>query len=199
MNRRARKALKEILSSDEFKPVEPNIPWWIRLIEKFFDLIPSGIRNHRWIGTLVEWVLIALTALAVILFLFYVAKRFRKLPSFDHEIAINSSYRMDPQDMRKQAYEYYDTGDYRQAIRYLYLSLLLYMNKANFIVYESGKTDGEYIREIKENTIEIYESFASLAKFFQRKWYGAEESTKGDFKKCEEVFATLAGSVPGIV
>ncbi len=92
-----------------------------------------------------------------------------------------------------QANEFYRAGDYRRAIRYLYLSLLLYLDKAGLLTYDAGKTDGEYLDEIYGNMKDEAERFASLTLFFERKWYGMEESSAGDFQHCEDTFVRLTG------
>jgi hypothetical protein len=98
---------------------------------------------------------------------------------------------MDPETARARAYEHSQQGEYGPAIRYLYLSLLLYLDKAGLITYDTGKTNGEYINETRGSMRDRAEHFAFLTALFERKWYGMEESSAGDFQQCTETFAEI--------
>lgn len=193
MSQRARAALEEILSTEEFKDVRSSQPSWLsRMAERLFNRL---LGHAKWIGTVLEWLFYFIAALVTVLVFVFIAKRFRRLPSFttDRGILTEPQRLMDPGAMRAQAYEDSQRGNYRRAIRYLYLSLLLYLDRAGLLTYDVGKTNGEYLSEIYTNMGETAEDFVALTLFFERKWYGMEQSSAGDFLQCEETFARLTG------
>ena len=192
MNQRAGAALEEILSMEEFRDQELQLHWWSKLIERIFHYLPS---ETGWMSTALEWLFYIIAALVTVSIFVLIAKRFRRLPSFTtpHSVPIETQRHIDPEAVRMQANEFYRAGDYRRAIRYLYLSLLLYLDKAGLLTYDTGKTDGEYLDEIYGNMADEAERFASLTLFFERKWYGMEESSAGDFQQCEDTFVRLTG------
>jgi len=194
MSERARAALEEILSTEEFKHQDYQPPWWLRLTERLLDHLPGGT---GWMGTVLEWLFYLIAALVTISVFAFIAKRFRKLPSFTTagpQVAIEPQLHMDPGAARERAYECSQKGDYRQAIRYLYLSLLFYLDKAGLLTYHAGKTNGEILSEVYGSTDNEAELFASLTLSFERKWYGMEESSVADFQQCEEAVDRLIGS-----
>lgn len=192
MNQSARLALEEILSTAEFRDQSPQPPWWLRLAEYFMDHLPAGA---GWMGNMLEWLLYLIAALVTISVFVFIARRLRRLPSLtiDHDVPIGTQLRMDPAAARKQAYECSQRGDYRQAIRYLYLSFLLHLDKVGLLTYNTSKTNGEILSEACASIGNKAQVFAFLTLSFERKWYGMEESSAADFQQCEEAVDRLMG------
>ena len=194
MNQRARAALEEILSAEEFKNQGSRPSWWARLVERLFDYLPG---EARWLGAVLEWLFYLFLIIAAILAFVFIARRFRRLPSFktEYDFPTEPQLRMDPGIARMRAYKYSQEGDYRNAIRYLYLSLLLHMDKSGLLTYDVSKTNGEYLGEVYSSIGGKVESFASVTLFFERKWYGMEESSAGDFHRYEEELLDAQNSI----
>lgn len=190
MNQRARAELEEILSAKEFSGQISQPSWWSRLVDRLLHRVPDGV---GWIGALLEWLFYFAIVLVIVGICILIARHFRRSPSFttDRNIPVESSRHTDPETAKAQAHEYFQRGEYRQAIRYLYLSLLLNLNRAGLLVYDAAKTNGEYLGEIRVSMSGKAERFAALTQFFERKWYGMEESRAEDFQQCEETFAEL--------
>lgn len=193
MSQRADAALDEILKSKEFRIEESKPPWWYELLERIFSFMPE---NMGLLGTVLEWLFYAIMIIAIVAVSVILAKRFGKLPSFarNYDVPIETRSRIDAEAVKMKAYEFARAGDYRQAIRYLYLSLLLYLDKASLLTYDMSKTDAEYVSEAHRSMGDEAPRFKSLTLFFERKWYGMEESSPGDFRQCEETFVRLTGS-----
>jgi hypothetical protein len=145
------------------------------------------------VGTVLEWLFYLIATLAAVSIFVFAARRFRRLPSFttDHDALMEPQRHMDSETARARAHECSQGGDYRQAIRYLYLSLLLYLDKAGLLTYDVSRTNGEYLSEIYGSMGNQAERFAFLTLFFERKWYGMEKSSAGDFQQCEEAVDRL--------
>jgi len=190
MNQHARAELEEILNTKEFKGQISQPPWWSRLVERFLGRLPGGV---GWIGALLEWLSYFVFVFVIVGICIFIARRFRRSPSFttNRNISVESSRHTDPETAKAQAHECFQRGEYRQAIRYLYLSLLLNLNRAGLLAYDVAKTNGEYLGEVRVSMSDKAERFTSLTQFFERKWYGMEESRAEDFQQCEETFAEL--------
>ena len=191
MNLRARTELEEILSKKEFKGQNPQPPWWSRWVGSLLRRLPGG--GISWVFMLLKWLFYLVVIFLIVFVCVSIAKYFRRSPfsTANRDVPTDFRRRTDPESARRQAHEYSQQGEYSQAIRYLYLSLLLYLDRAGSLIYDPGKTNGEYIGEIRGNTENKAEHFAFLTSFFERKWYGMEESSAGDFQQCEETFAEL--------
>jgi hypothetical protein len=64
-------------------------------------------------------------------------------------------------------------GDYRSAIRYLYLSSLLVLDEQGLLRYDRSRTNREYLRSISSKP-ELANSLRDVIDVFDRVWYGFE-------------------------
>lgn len=139
----------------------------------------------RWLKELLrEWGLLKIALYSLYLFIplimagivVYILKKvkFRTAKRIEEEIPTEvAKGSKDPNQLRGMAEDYATKGDYRMAIRYLYLTLLLWLDKIGIIDYDSTKTNGEYLRAIQEK-VKLYQSFLPLTRLFDEVWYGTE-------------------------
>lgn len=80
-------------------------------------------------------------------------------------------------------------NDYRLAIRYSYLLILQKLTEAEIIIYESDKTNSEYISEIRSESIKS--GFQKATNLYDHVWYGNFEVTEADFAKAKPTFSDL--------
>jgi hypothetical protein len=62
-------------------------------------------------------------------------------------------------------------GDYRTAVRYLYLSTLLLLDERNLLRYDRALTNREYLDRVRENPA-LRARMAPIVDTFDRVWYG---------------------------
>ena len=62
-------------------------------------------------------------------------------------------------------------GEYREAIRHLYLALLARLHAEGRISYDATRSNWEYLRELK-GTATLLASFRELTRRFDFAWYG---------------------------
>ncbi len=192
MVQRANAALEEILNRKEFNVQEQKASFWSRQIQRLISYLPAV---PRWLSAVLEWLFYLAVLFVTFFVLILILKHFRRLPSFkrDYGVNVEPQTRTDPESIRREAYEWSQKGDYRQAIRCLFLSLLLYLDKVGMLAYDPGKTNGQYLGEVYKGMDKEAKAFASLTLLFERKWYGMEESTQQDFHQYEQAFASLIG------
>ena len=89
-----------------------------------------------------------------------------------------------PQQWKELAREYFAKGDYTQALRALYLSLLVVLHRRRLISYDTSKTNWEYVWELKPSR-EEHKPFEALTFAFDYKWYGREECGKEEYLRLE--------------
>jgi hypothetical protein len=63
------------------------------------------------------------------------------------------------------------SGDYRTAVRYLYLSLLLMLEERGLLRYDRSKTNREYLRSVAQQP-ELAATLRDIIDVFDRVWYG---------------------------
>jgi hypothetical protein len=77
-----------------------------------------------------------------------------------------------PVSLRKKAAELIEKGDYRSAIRYDFIALLLLMHERNLVYLDETKTNEEICKYLKKERFTMLHSFQFLADTFNSTWYG---------------------------
>ena len=72
-------------------------------------------------------------------------------------------------------------GDYRSAVRYLYLSSLLLLDERGLLRYDRSKTNREYLSSLS-NTPELSEPLNEVIDVFDNVWYGYHSLDEETFK-----------------
>ncbi len=82
------------------------------------------------------------------------------------------------------------SGDYRAAVRYLYLSTLLILDERGIMRYDRSKTNREYLRGVADSP-ELSKPLGDVIEVFDNVWYGhhalEEETFKHYSKRVEEL------------
>jgi len=82
-------------------------------------------------------------------------------------------------------------GSYREAIRHLYLALLLKLDLAGLLSYQPSRTNWEYLRALRASGRLPTGEVTSLTGIFDRKWYGGESAAASDYRHCEQLFGRV--------
>jgi hypothetical protein len=87
----------------------------------------------------------------------------------------------------RQAEDLARTGRHREAVRALYLAVLSLLHAQRLVRYETTRTNGEYVRQIRfapEAPVGLAEQFERLTNRFEALWYGSGDATAADFQAC---------------
>ncbi|HHV60070.1 MAG TPA: hypothetical protein GXX49_07240 [Clostridiaceae bacterium] len=184
--------IEHILSLPEFKH-KPKGKSLIDIIAEFLQdffrdrKLPNfslGIDNlSPGLAMLLKLVGITLVVafIAIIaLYLFKTFKRSRKMEEYDRTELV--SYIKNPSQVLRIIYECADKGDYKAALRYLYISLLLCLNEMEIIKIEKDKTNSQYLSEILANGFQFYDTIRKFTFDFNRCWYGNKKVDKARFE-----------------
>jgi hypothetical protein len=174
----ARERLKRMLDQPPFKQDDPPqapawlrdfFDWLIRLLERAFQplgrISPSGGRTVAWAIALVGAALL----LGVIVYLLRGLRRGvvsgASAEDGDPEANLTAKTALD------QASGLARGGDYRTAVRYLYLSALLWLDERDILRYDRALTNREYLERVRDNPA-LRERMAPIVETFDRVWYG---------------------------
>jgi hypothetical protein len=83
-------------------------------------------------------------------------------------------------------------GDYRSAVRYLYLSSLLLMDERGILRYDRSRTNHEYLRSVA-NIPELAKPLGEVIEVFDNVWYGYHSLEEESFKKYSDRVEELKG------
>ena len=181
-------SLNLILSRPEFQWPEqaPNpVNNWFQKIWDRFNKWLNGILGNGQITIPVDTVMLSIFAsifLAVILI--YV---FRTLfVDFMREAHTNGGEDGESEPLTSEAaFEKAQAlsrgGDYRSAVRYLYLSSLLLMDERGVLRYDRSKTNREYLRSVA-NSPELAKPLEEVIEVFDNVWYGYHSLEEESFK-----------------
>jgi hypothetical protein len=180
-----RSKLREILENPPFKTqviANPLQPLW--------DMITSLI-NRILGGTLSNAltyrdVLVILALLFVVAVIIYFLRDLRRNWAPEAQVAGSASSETPLNSISAvaNAYRHADQGDYRSAIRLLYLATLLWMDERSILRYDRTLTNREYLRAVKDEPA-ISDTLKPIVETFDRTWYGFEPVELEEFKRYE--------------
>ncbi|PKM79804.1 MAG: hypothetical protein CVU89_16425 [Firmicutes bacterium HGW-Firmicutes-14] len=192
-NEEVRAKLREILMSPEFffsrwsSSLSDGIG---AFLDRVLGSVASAVGSMGIAGYLFLFVLFA----AVCFLVYYAGSRISRAFNPDKSApGENSGVTAGADDtrLREMAVRFAEAGDYRNAVRHLYLSLLLFMDKRSLISFRQSKTNGEYLRELRTVSGDT-DGFAVMSNFFERKWYGMEQCGIDDYQEFTTMYMGLA-------
>lgn len=181
--------LSDLLSKEEFQwpeaAREPNR--FGDLLGRFFqwldDVFPDTGLNlgGAWLGNLLG--IVGAVVLAAVLFFafrglfldFIAESDLREREALEEEM-------LTAETALKKAQTLSSGGDYRMAVRYLYLSTLLIMEERGLFRYDRAKTNREYLRSLQGRP-ELVLILGDVVEVFDRVWYGYQPLSQTDYNQ----------------
>ncbi|MCS6873506.1 MAG: DUF4129 domain-containing protein [Pyrinomonadaceae bacterium] len=193
----AKKKLEQILSKPEYLKPEEKEP---NAFEKFIEnilrwlqrnspkpVIPEASSETQKILSLVLQIIITVLLCVLIGILFYRltlrSTSNNTLSEEDETIVLGEklSKTNSSEDLLSEAKRLVEEGNMRLAIRKAYIALLYELANRKILRLSKNKTNRDYLEEVKHN-LEIYPSFCSMTKSFERAWYGFRNLTRSDWE-----------------
>ncbi|MCB0035384.1 MAG: DUF4129 domain-containing protein, partial [Anaerolineales bacterium] len=172
--------LEAILQRAEFQEAQPSFleeAWnnfWERVNEVVTRFLPEG-GGEGLLGLDTFGLVIAIIAGLVLLIV--ISLIVRSLVSdfvTEAEFAAERQTNGEPLTSARaleQAQQLSDAGDFRTAVRYLYLSCLLSLEERNLLRYDRSLTNREYLRSVAHRP-ELFALLRDVVDVFDRVWYG---------------------------
>lgn len=167
--------------------------------ERLFNQLPQSNINPPTpaaplaFGTLtpVGWVLLVLGALLILALIIYTLRGVRRTVTAEARVRAEAEEEevMTVQEATDRTRVAAQSGDYRTATRYLYLSTLLWLEERGLVRYDRSRTNREYLAQLRGKP--TYDTFVPVVDTFERVWYGKRPLEAGDFEKYEEQIAAL--------
>jgi len=192
-NIEVKETLREILARPEFILSRVAVSWADRaaaLMERLLSgKIGSSAEGAAW------WLypVLIVSFIVVCLLVFFVISRLSGSFSPDKAIEDEKTAELEKIDysrLRERAAVLAENGEFRDAVRYLYLSLLLFLDNRQLISFRLSKTNREYLSELRKSSRDM-ERFAGLVQIFERKWYGMEDCTESDYLEFRATYLGL--------
>jgi hypothetical protein len=158
------------------------IMWLWSMFEYLFD----KAANTRWGNVLVYALLIGLLVVLVMMLLKVNAFKILFSPDASQvsdQVLDENIHEMDFDDLIQEAIS---KQDYRRGIRLLFLYSLKLLSDKHLIHWETGKTNHEYVAELKSH--ELKTGLNELSFYFDYAWYGNFSITAETFGKAQNIF-----------
>lgn len=184
--------LKQILARPEFqwnsgRAVE--MPNWLGnlldTISKFLDRLIFVLANLVYQGRVL---LMIGAAILLLLVLFFISRTLSRSLVQDAQLAAEGSEGegiLTSKGATQRAQTLSTQGDYRNAIRYLYLSSLLVLDEQGLLRYDRSRTNREYLRSLSSHP-ELANPLRDVIEVFDRVWYGFESVDEQTYESYRE-------------
>jgi hypothetical protein len=203
--------LTDVFSKPPFKDREVPSAWtnfWRSVgnaINDFFDWLFQSLPSGGNIGPIAAtptgftslsplgWFLLSLGLLLVLGIIFYAIRGVRQ--SVVRDAKARAEAALEDEDISAtealdRAHTQARSGDYRTAVRYLYLSSLLWLDERNMLRYDRSLTNREYLQRADANPA-LRERLTPVVGTFERVWYGSRELEEADFRAYEAQISDL--------
>lgn len=181
-------ALQAVLKRPEFQwnqPVSPLQAFLDNLREKFIEWLNSLFgQNGVSIPIPGGEIITIVASIVLVIVLIYV---FRSLfgdlivESRLNEDQLPGDELLTAETALQRAKEISQTGDYRTAVRYLYLSSLLLLDERGLLRFDRSKTNREYLRSVASYP-HLSEPLREVIDVFDRVWYGFRTLDEYEFR-----------------
>jgi len=167
--------LAGVLARPEFEwPSEEPSPlaeWFQNLWDEFMRLLPDD--GDGGTAALLRYVLLGLGTAVLAAVLLYIARRLST--SLVAETAVDADeageLNLTATEALDRAQSLSTGGDYRTAVRYLYLAALLRLEERGLLRYDRSLTNREYLRSVR-HIPQLAAILGPVVDLFERVWYG---------------------------
>jgi hypothetical protein len=196
VNRLDQETLQAILSRPEFQYEVREPTWWERIrerielwfLERLSQFSPNPVTGD-WLAILI----MISSGLVILGVLLYVLRRLRDDFATEVRLDLGDNPHLDniTADLAlRRAQESSDVGDYRQAVRYLYLSTLLLLEERDLLRYDRTLTNREYLGRLTHRP-DLATILRDVVDVFDRVWYGYQPLSEGEYGRFAERVQTL--------
>lgn len=191
----AQARLRAILARPPFATSEPSTPGWLRsllewigrLLERILRPIGSVVSNS---GLSIAWVIAIAGGLMIAAVLFLMLRGLRRNVVAEASAGDDPEANLTARGALDQASGLARGGDYRTAVRFLYLSALLWLDERNLLRYDRALTNREYLERLRANPA-LRARLAAVVDTFDQVWYGHVPIDAETFARYQEQVEAL--------
>ena len=193
---KSRGLLAEVYRGREFEHLKKKpAPGWQAYIRKILETLDRWLAEHlgvlggvsgKWIGYLLYGIVLVLGAILIA----WIIERFGPVSwgwKLTRAASIPPSEAPPEKDWRawrEEAYKKAQDGAFREAIRFLFISVLAEGHQSGWWIYEPEATNREHLARVKDDA-ERHEALKRLIERYERAWYGLGQPGKEEFQACE--------------
>ena len=172
--------------------VEPTSSLWDRFWYWVWTKIAEIFRSET--GRWTFYVGLRLAIAAILVFFIWQILKMRSAGMFTASKTGQYAFSVDDEDIHSIDFDAEiakatEEGNYRLAVRLLYLRTLKLLSDGGLITWRLDKTNVSYVNELRE--ARFYLDFRSLTSQFEKNWYGNIPIGKEEFEEVKAAFESL--------
>ncbi len=192
----ARRSLSTILAQKEYKSVNKTTlreriqQWVLNQLDRFFDQLVGIGRHVPWLARALRALFIGLVCIALVWMLIRIERRSRIKLSPDLVPAGHAPSAREWQLWLADARNMADQGAWREAIHFLYWSVISRLESSHVWAADRARTPREYLLLVP-NADPRKEHLTLLTRSFERTWYGGRSADPSDYQSAVKVAEQL--------
>lgn len=191
----AQARLRAILERPPFAASQASTPSWLRsllewlgrLLERILRPIGAVVSNS---GLGIAWAIAIAGGLMIAAVLFLMLRGLRRNVVAEASAGDDPEANLTARAALDQASGLARGGDYRTAVRFLYLSALLWLDERNLLRYDRALTNREYLERVRANPA-LRARLAAVVETFDQVWYGHVPIDAETFARYQEQVEAL--------
>lgn len=199
--------VNKILQGPEYKHLKNSVAdfigkikeWvsnWIKeMMNKAISNIPSPDSVSDNIANIFIIIGLLVIFTIVILIIVKVSKTFERKTRIKEILGEKIDDKTTPSSLRQTAMSFGTEGDFRQAIRYEFIAILLLMHEKNILYLDESKTNEEIYKYLKKNKFPMLSVLEDLINNFNSSWYGHRLCNKETYDKASQNITLLWNEV----
>ncbi|MDF2671874.1 MAG: hypothetical protein K0R09_139 [Clostridiales bacterium] len=180
--------IKEILGRPEYKHLTGGLgdfiermkdmigEWLEKILKKTFSNLANAPAISDKLATIFMIIGLLIIIAIIVLVIIRISKTFDKKARVGEILGEKITDRVTPNSLRSRGAGFTKQGDFRQAIRYDFIAVLLLMHEKNILYLDETKTGEEIYNYLKRNKFEMVTVFKKLVNMFNASWYGHKAS-----------------------
>jgi len=191
-NEQIRVQIREVTALPEFSG-QQQIDWWQRFLEWLANVI-GWLGGLRAASPLVFWLLLVGAVAALLILAGHIAWTFRKVMRVDRRLQHREEGK---EERRRLSLTHWEcaklraaNGDFTEAIRYLFLSLVYHFDESGRVLFQQAFTNREYLSLFADRP-EVRSELTVFVDALDEHWYGQRPTDKSLYESCLSHYENL--------
>lgn len=201
------RAINKVLEHKEYSHLKNSILNFVDSIKEsikkvLYDTINRVFKNISdgdKVSDSVSTIFVIIGFLIIVVIIIYIGIKICNVFNKDTRIKEILGEKIDnkttPKTLRDKAAILVNTHDFREAIRYDFIALLLLLHEKNIVYLEESKTNEEIYDYLHKNDFFMLSEFKSLVNTFNSAWYGNKLCSKEVYEKWNQELDALWNEV----
>ncbi len=169
----------------------------LKKISDLFNFDVPDLPNYNTSVIFNIFIIVTITLIIIIIgvIVYLIINRKRKIKTMDEIFKQLNNKSISLSDLLNSIKHFSEDGNFREAIRYSYISILWVLNLKNVIYIDQTKTGGQLKREIKMHAPQFTKAFSIIADTFNYIWFGHKKISYEKYETFSLEFTNLMKEV----